>query len=386
MLKKFGVVVFGFLLLISAVGRGAAIASEPANQSAFQVVVRAGLLGDNSPIAGAVVTVNGLAEPYITDETGATPVILVSPGTYTLHIDAKGWTGVDMEGVQLFAGGPVPVDAYLTKDSKRQHFKFTPPGGRSRPQTDSPGKKVHGSKAPGDVTIMEPIVNPFYAPSQIKACNDVGQSCQFIPTETLVKYSLYKEWGDATPSYNSSNWPLESLKAGAVAIRSWLYFNATAAYPACKHSDCSVWNSESDLVWQTFPPQSPTNYNTAVSVTAKQYAYYGTYYDSSSSTYRYAPILAMFADRVGDPSKDGSINADGSSNGKLYLRSHESSPDFYVDSYRPAGFAPGLSQKGSADWIRGFNCGGFWCKMNTYTEVLNHDYNNQISYGTANGG
>lgn len=78
----------------------------------------------------------------------------------------------------------------------------------------------------------------------------------------------------------------------------------------------------------------------------------------------------------GDPSKDGSSNGDGSNNGKDYLHSHASPPDTYVESYRPAGYSPGLSQRGTKDWLIGFSGGGTYYELNTYREVLMHDYNN----------
>jgi len=188
--------------------------------------------------------------------------------------------------------------------------------------------------------------------------------------------------GDATPSYNSGNWPLDSLKAVAVASRSWIFYNADPAWPPCKHPNCGVWNSQADLTYNLTPPVYPTNYSTALSQTAKMYGYLGAYWDPSAGSYRHKPILAMYADRTGDPSRD-----DSQSGAYPYLASHSSPPDTCIEAYRPAGYSPGLSQRGSADWLRGFTCTyqgtSQYFHLADYTAVLQHDYDGLISIETA---
>lgn len=212
----------------------------------------------------------------------------------------------------------------------------------------------------GAPTILEAVSNLIPILSRISAVSQI----------------LWKEWGDVKPEYHSSNWPLESLKAGAVAIRSWLYFHASPHAPwGCKRSSCKVNQSEEDLVWMTIAPTFPATYTSAMLESSNIYIWYNYYYDELLGAYIRKPADAMFADRTGHWSKDGSLNADGSNNGKVYLQSHESPPDQFVESYRPAGYAPGMSQRGTKDWIVGFIDGtGTLRKMQSYGQLLSYHY------------
>lgn len=356
-------------LLVTVVASGDLTYAKGDPPVNYRVRVFAGLRDNQSAIADATVSIEGTSHLLLTDTNGETPTVSVPSGVYTIRVTAKGWRPLEMSNIQLQAVGDFQETyVFMTQGQGMRRIvdNNTP---RSSPMTPGKPDGLPGSNRNlGDVTIQ--AVESFVAPSSINAC-ETSSNCSYVNTETLVKMSLWREWGNATTNYNSGNWPQDALKAGAVAIRSWLYYNAKYQ---CKHSGCKVYNSEADLVWTNTCPGSCTKYDNAVSLTTKEYLYYGVYLGPGA--YYQKPCDAMFADRVGDPSKDGSLNADGTNNGKDYLQSHTSPPDRWVESYRPAGYAPGLSQRGTKDWLVGFyDTSGNYYKLNSYVDVLKHDYN-----------
>ena len=110
------------------------VSASPTVQWPFRIGVFAGEPDNNSPIANAKVTVEGVPGTFSTDAAGKTRSITDTKGVYRVHIEADGWKTADIEGLTYSGQPDYMASIYLPKGPGLIHLSFNAPM-RSGPQT-----------------------------------------------------------------------------------------------------------------------------------------------------------------------------------------------------------------------------------------------------------
>lgn len=159
------------------------------------------------PVAGAVVRVTPIDATTTTDRRGAY-VLAVPPGTYTVRVTKDNYVGVIRSGQVIGSGGFTNLDLDLlpvspTPDQSEALYQRLVTQKESSPPRD-------GDLALGGLSTLS-----VGLPSQIKVYYDKASPpyTLSVPLEDYVKGVL--------PNEVLANWPMEALKAQAVAARTY---------------------------------------------------------------------------------------------------------------------------------------------------------------------
>lgn len=195
--------------------------------------------------------------------------------------------------------------------------------------------------------------------------------------ETLIPKILTREFAGWT---RPGSWHVEALKAGAVAIRSWLLYFCDYHPKRTRNGVPYVMNSQADLTWVSVASQDAI---AAAQAVRYKYVRYGSirgdigYVHKPASTYFSGIVTSRESDYGAGYSKDLSSGDD---EPKPYLASVYDEADYTNNlgsmyssvQYLPA---PGLSQQGANTWAHGFvDHTGSYQSSKAYGWILGHYY------------
>lgn len=204
---------------------GAAAGSTPASGTGFtgQAIDLATL----KPLAGARVQIEPLGTSTTTDQNGGY-TLPTPPGTYSVSVACDGFLSVTQVQQVVTASGYTELDLDLvpenpTPDEQQvlyqrlvKQIEAPPPVGKD---VDRQALKLTSSSIPSEIKVVFP-----------------DGSSQWMPLDDYVKGVVPYE----VPSY----WPMETLKAQAVAARTWGVARFLSAGWVCTTSACQVYGPD----------------------------------------------------------------------------------------------------------------------------------------------
>ncbi len=220
-----------------------------------------------APIQGATIRVEGQAA--VTDDQGRY-TLAVLPGLHDVRAEADGYIGMTHTLQRSLAGQITALDFEMIPDSPTAE------------QEAVIQAKLLREPAEAQVLFAEIDEAELYQVSTVPSTVRVGMLDGTIVTMTMDEYLK-----GVVPHEMSPSWPLEALKAQAVAARSYAATNrkhAAEGYDVCTTTHCQYW--------------APTHYDTtdvAVDATHGQaalydgsiiYAFYHGHCDGRTRSYR----------------------------------------------------------------------------------------------------
>ncbi len=224
------------------------------------------------PVADVLIQVEGSGRQTRTDERGffliQFPVAEHPTGSATLVVSRQGYCTRRLEKIQVWSGGDVlyrltlePGDGVISTDMRSPRHRENP---------IEPCQDCDPPKEPTE-TLAEPLSDffptapaPIVLPKYIRVGRNCTSrtSCQYVEVYTLETYckgvitsEWYSCWGNLPGG-------MESLKAGAVAVRSYavsfVYSPASSQYDICDSTACQV-----------FTGNQTSNGNAAVDATTR---------------------------------------------------------------------------------------------------------------------
>src|SRR6185437_7877324 len=180
------------------------------------------------PVAGALIQADPPGVQTTADQTGSY-VLPLPPGTYTVRVSLGGFVGATRLNQIVPAQGYAPLDLDLLPEN--------PPLDQQEALYRRLVKQVQ-SPPPLPETAVQQIARLAVTeiPSQIKFVFPDGSS-QWVPLEDYVK--------GVVPNEVYPTWPTETLKAQAVAARTWGVARFLAAGSVCTTTACQVYDPNS---------------------------------------------------------------------------------------------------------------------------------------------
>ena len=201
---------------------------NPSPSSGTGFVGRAIDLATLQPVAGALIQADPSGVQTTADQTGSY-VLPLPPGTYTVRVSRDRFVGA------IRLNQVVPAQGYLTLD-----LDLIPTDATPDQQEAIYRRLVKQVQSPPPVpeSAVQHIARLTVSeiPSQIKVVFPDG-SVQWVPLEDYVK--------GVVPNEVYPTWPAETLKAQAVAARTWGVARFLAVGSVCTTTACQVYDPQS---------------------------------------------------------------------------------------------------------------------------------------------